>query len=134
MTTQKNLTIGITIIVISCFLLWSASLFQSYVYSRIHVSRDLLLTIFWLLPASASFLAYFRRARAPLLISLGYTLLLSVLMSLVHLIQGEIGVAIDFSGIDGLKVIGGVYFFISAVSIGAGGVVGALARPALKGR
>lgn len=121
-----------TIIVISCFLLWSASLFQSYVYSRVHVNRDVLLIIFWFLPASASFLAYFRRARTPLLISLGYILLLSGLLSLVHFIQGEMGIAIDFSGIAGLKVIGGVYFFISTVSIGIGGIAGFFARSLLE--
>ncbi|WP_347254440.1 hypothetical protein [Leminorella grimontii] len=128
MTTRKNVAFGVTIIVISGFLLWSSSLFQDYVYNRVHISRNILLTFFWLLPASASFLAYFRRARAPLLISLGYILLLSGLMSLIHLIQGEMGVAVDFSGVEGLKVVGWIYLFFSAVSIGIGGMAGTVAR------
>ena len=123
MTTKRAIGIGITIIIISSIFLWLSSLFHSYVYNRVHINRNGLLTCLWLLNSFSSYLLYFYNIRRRLLISILYILFLGVLMTLMHFIFWNETYS-DFSGIEGLKVISGVYFVISTVTICIGAGVG----------
>lgn len=123
MTTKKVISIGITIIIISSFFLWLSSLFHSYVYNRMQISRNGLLTCLWLLNSLSSYLLYFYSVRQRLLISILYVLFLGGLMTLIHFIFSNDKYS-DFSGIEGLKTISAVYFIISAITICIGAGVG----------
>ncbi|EGT0664575.1 hypothetical protein JAF83_004827 [Citrobacter werkmanii] len=123
MTARKAIGIGITIIIISSLFLWLSSLFHSYVYNRMHIDRNGLLTCLWLLNSFSSYLLYFYGVRQRLLISILYVLFLGGLMTLMHFIFWN-DTYNDFSGIEGLKVISGVYFIISAITICIGAGVG----------
>ncbi len=121
MTAKRAIGIGTTIIVISCVFLWLTSQLHSYVYNRIYINRNSLLTFLWLLNSFSSFLLYFHGVKQRLLISIVYVLFLGSIMTLMHFIFLSDKYS-DFSGVEGLKTISGVYFIIStiAISIGAG--------------
>ena len=121
MTAKRAIGIGTTIIVISCVFLWLTSQLHSYVYNRIYINRNSLLTFLWLLNSFSSFLLYFHGVKQRLLISIVYVLFLGSIMTLMHFIFSSDKYS-DFSGVEGLKAISGVYFIIStiAISIGAG--------------
>lgn len=123
MTTKRIIVIGITIIIISSVFLWLSSLIHSYVYNRMHINRNGLLTCLWLLNSFSSYLLYFYNIRGKLLISLLYILFWGGLMTLMHFIFWNETYG-DFSGIEGLKVISGVYFAISTITICIGVGVG----------
>lgn len=124
MTKRKIIGIGVTIILISCLFLWLSYLFHSYIYSRIGLSRNGILTFLWGLNFIPSFLLYYLCVKNRLTISIGYILLLSGLTAFSHFLSGKIGFMVDFSGISGLRVVCVIYFVISSMLIGIGGFLG----------
>jgi len=81
----------------------------------------------WGLNFIPSFLLYYFCVKNRLIISVGYILLLSGLMTLSHFLSGEIGFVVDFSGVSGLRVVCIIYFVISSIIIGVGGFLGGIA-------
>ncbi|EAA6444670.1 hypothetical protein BMS56_23885 [Salmonella enterica] len=124
MAGRKIIRIGVAIILISCFLLWVSSLFHSYMYSRLGLNRNSILTFLWELNFISSFLLYYFFIKNRLMISIGYILLLSGFTTFSHFLSGKIGFVVDFSGASGLKVVCVIYFVISSIIIGVGGFLG----------
>ncbi|TKV12331.1 hypothetical protein FDX19_05250 [Citrobacter sp. wls619] len=124
MTERKIIGIGVTVILISCFFLWVSSLFHSYMYSRLGLGRNGILTFLWGLNFIPSFLLYYLCVKNRLIISTGYILLLSGLMAFSHFLSEKIGFIVDFSGGSGLRVVCVIYFIISSILIGIGGFLG----------
>lgn len=98
--------------------------FNEYVYGRLGLSRNLILTILWLLPVIASFLVVYLSKKKRVFKGLSFILVLSVLGPLAHYLSGEFGATIDFAGLPGLKVTFQIYLVLSVLTAGLGTVVG----------
>ena len=116
--------IGFSLIIIFILMSELAVVFRDYVFSRLGLNRNLVLTLLWLLPAIASFVVvYFSRDRK-ILKGLSLIPLLSVLGPIIHFLFGKYGATIDFGGLEGLRVTFQIYFALSAITIVVGMVVG----------
>lgn len=117
-------------ILIATFILLSelTVVFKEYVYSRLGLSRNLILSVLWLLPIIASFVVVSLSQKRRVLNGLSLILVLSVLGPLVHFLSGQFGAVIDFSGLPGLKVTFPIYLVLSSLTIGVGTVVGMIVR------
>lgn len=102
--------------------------FREYVYDRLGLSRNLILSMLWLLPVIASFWATFFSERHGVLKSLSLIIVLGLLGPLAHLLAGYLGATIDFAGMSGLKVTVQVYLVLSSLTVGFGTVAGLLSK------
>jgi hypothetical protein len=122
----KTWWIGVSLIVTFILMGELAMLFREYLYSRLGLSRDLILSVLWLLPIIASFIVVYHSNKKKVLKGFSLIIVLSVLGPLVHFLSGQLGVTIDFSGFPGMKVTFQVYFILGVLTIGFGVVVGVL--------
>jgi len=106
-------------------------IFNEYFYHRLGLNRNLVLTLLWLLPVLASFLAVYFSEKGHFVTGLSYIPVLGFLGPTVHLLVSKLGVAVDFGGLTGLKVTLQVYFFLSTSTMVAGAVMGLLLRKRL---
>lgn len=102
--------------------------FKEYVYSRLGLNRNLILSVLWLLPIIASLAVVSLSKKRRVLRGLSLILVLSVLGPLVHFVSGQFGATIDFAGLPGLKVTFPIYLVLSTPTIGLGTVVGMLVK------
>lgn len=126
MNDAKAWWIGFTLIVAFVLISELTVLFREYVYSRLGLSRNLILTLLWLLPVIASFLVVYLSKKRRVLKGLSFVLVLSVFGPLAHFLSGQLGATIDFAGLSGLKVTFQIYFVLSMLTAGFGTVVGML--------
>ena len=118
--------IGFTLIVVFVLMGELTVVFREYVYSRLGLSRNLILSILWLLPIIASFMVVYLSKKRGWLKGLSLILVLGVCGPLAHFLSGQLGATIDFAGLSGLKVTFQVYLVLGALTIGFGAVLGTL--------
>jgi len=127
MNDVKAWWIGFGLIVIFVLMSELTIIFREYVYSRLGLSRNFILTMLWLLPVIASFLVVYLSKERRVLKGLSFILVLSVLGPVAHFLLGQLGgVAIDLSGMSGLRVTFQIYLVLSVITIGFGAAVGIL--------
>lgn len=105
-------------------------IFREYVYYRLGLSRNLILTMLWLFPVIASFLVVYFSKKKRVLKGLSFIFVLSVLGPLAHFLSGQLGATIDLAGLPGLRVTFQIYLVLSLLTIGFGVVVGMLFKRA----
>jgi hypothetical protein len=99
--------------------------FAEYVYGRLGLSRNFILSALWLLPSIASFTVVYLSKKRRVLKGLSLILVLAMLGPLIHFLAGQLGATIDLAGLPGLKVTFQIYLALGVLTIGFGAVVGA---------
>lgn len=118
----------ISVTIITAFVLMSELIviFREFVYVRMGLSRNLVLSLLWVMPVIAAFLTAFLSEKRRIVKALSLVLVLSVLGPVVHYITGELGAKVDFEGLPGLRVTIQIYFVLSFLTIGFGAILGIL--------
>lgn len=130
MSRVKAWLFGFLMIVIFVMVGEFVIIFKDYIFVRLGADRNFVLTILWLLPVFASFVAVFFPKRNGLIAGLSYIPILSVFGPIVHYICGQFGAKIDFGGLSGLRITFQIYLVLSVITIG----IGCIAGISLKGR
>ena len=121
---------GVLLILVFAILGELLMLFDDYVFHRIGVSRDLVLTVVWLLPAAATYVATRYSPTHKLAAGLSFLVIFPLTGAAMHYGIGALGGTVDFPGLSGAKVVFGLYFTIGSVLIVAGTFLGVwLSRP-----
>jgi hypothetical protein len=97
-----------------------------YVFHRLGVSRDALLLSLWVLPVLASFVATYYSKKHKLLSGLSFLVLVPLILSAAHYLNGELGGVVDFTGLSGAVVTLKVYFAIGSLLMIPGIALGLL--------
>lgn len=116
--------IGFILVITFIFLSEAIIVFKEYVYNRLWLDRNLVLTLLWILPALASFTAVYFSQDKKIILGLSYIPILSLLGPAVHFLVGQLGVTIDFRGLEGIKVTFQIYLILSVIIIGIGSIAG----------
>ncbi|MEW6429057.1 MAG: hypothetical protein AB1568_13595 [Thermodesulfobacteriota bacterium] len=116
----------IGLLIIAFFVLSSefVIIFNSYIFSRLGLNRNIILSLLWLLPAISSFIAAFFSSKNSLLLGLSYIPILSILGPIIHFFSGQLGATVDFGGISGLRITFPIYFVLSVITVGIGSLTG----------
>ena len=114
---MKAWTLGIFILVMSSALGELSLVFDDYVFHRIGIARNAFIWSSWLLPLVAAFLAARYSQAHKLLAGLSYLILLPLIGSIAHYINGELGGAVDFTGLPGAVATFKIYFGIGSIVV-----------------
>lgn len=98
--------------------------FNEYVYGRLGLNRNALISALWVLPICAAFLVSYFSNKKILLKASSLVVILSVLGPIAHFLSGQLGARIDFAGLSGLKATMPIYVVLSVLTIGVGTAVG----------
>lgn len=128
MNDTKAWWIGFFLIVFFILMSELIVVFREYVYSRLGLSRNLVLSLLWILPIISSFVVVSLSKKNRVLKGLSLIFILSFLGPLTHFITGQFGAVIDFSSLSGLKVTFSIYLVLSSLTIGFGTFVGMLVK------
>lgn len=115
---------AISILMLSLFIILGEAsvVFHEYVFHRIGMNRNVLLSVLWLVPLSAAyFLVLLSKSFAFWQLTLN-VIFISIVGSGVHYLISLLGVSVDLNGWAGLKVmfksylvLGGIVTFIGAL-------------------
>jgi hypothetical protein len=108
--------------------------FDSYIFHRLGISRNLLLTTLWLLPMAASFVASAFSQKHQLLAGLSFLLLFPLVGATAHYINGQLGGTVDFVGVPGAVETFKLYVAIGSVLMIIGTALGLAFSNKLKGQ
>lgn len=128
MNDAKAWWMGFALIVVFVFIGELTLAFKEYVFYRLGLNRDLILSAFWLLPVVASFLVVYLSKKGRTFKGLSLIPVLSVLGPLAHFLAGHLGATIDLAGLPGIKVTFPIYLVLSVITIGLGTILGALIK------
>ena len=104
--------------------------FDDYVFHRLGVDRNLTLSILWVLPLAAAYVAARYSPQYKLLAGLSYLLIFPLVGAAAHLVSGVLGATVDFKGLSGAWLVFGVDLAIGSLLIVAGTFLGVLlSRP-----
>lgn len=98
--------------------------FDGYVFHRTGISRNLLLTILWILPMAASFVASAYSQKHQLLAGLSFLPLFPLVGATAHYINGQLGGTVDFTGVSGAVETFKLYLGIGSVLMIIGTALG----------
>ena len=121
-------TFGCLIIVAFVFLSELTVVFHDYVFLRLGLRRDFVLTLLWFLPVVASFITSYYSRRYGAIFGLTYMLVLPVIGASGHYISGLLGGAVDFTGISGALVVFKIDFAIGGIAVITGTLAGVFLR------
>lgn len=104
--------------------------FDDYVFHRLGVDRNLTLSILWVLPLVAAYVAARYSPQHKLLAGLSYVLILPFVGAAAHFVSGVLGATVDFKGLSGARLVFGMDLAIGSLLIVTGTFVGVLlSRP-----
>lgn len=104
--------------------------FDDYVFHRLGVDRNLTLSILWVLPLVAAYVAARYSPQHKLLAGLSYLLILPFVGAAAHFVSGVLGTTVDFKGLSGARLVFGMDLAIGSLLIVTGTFVGVLlSRP-----
>ena len=98
--------------------------FHDYIFYRLGINRNILLTLLWSLPFFSAFIASYYSKKYKLFYGLSYILLLPLFGAFVHYINGELGGVIDFRGLSGAIVLFKIYLMVGSIIITIGTILG----------
>jgi hypothetical protein len=124
---NKGWLLGFILIVVFILLGEAIVIFYDYI-SLLGFSIDFALSILWLLPVIASFLAVFYSKNNGILKGFSLVVILSTLGPLTHLLCGYFGARIDMAGISGLRVTVPLDLVLGIPTVGLGVLVGFLVK------
>ena len=116
--------LGLSILIFFIVFSEMTVVFNEYIFHRLGINRNFLLTTLWFLPLVASFVAAYYSEKHKLIYGLSYIILLPLLGALIHYINGELGGVIDFRGVPAAVMTFKIYLVLGSVIITVGTILG----------
>jgi len=98
--------------------------FDEYVFYRLGIDRDLMFLFLWLAPAVSAYIATYYSNSYKLLSGLSFIIVFPAVGAFAHFINGELGGAVDFTGLNGAFALFKIYFSIGSILTVAGTLIG----------
>jgi hypothetical protein len=102
------------------------TVFNDYVFHRLGLNRNAVMTVLWVLPFFAAYFASRYSETHKVLTGLSFMLLFPLVGSVAHYINGELGGPVDFVGLSGAALIFKLYFAVGSILVIAGTLLGLL--------
>ena len=119
-------SLGFLIVLFSIILGEVSIAFNDYVFHRLGINRNILLILFWSLFLVGPLFAAYSARQHKLAIGLSYILIIPIMASIAHYINGMIGSTIDFKGWQGALTVLKIYFVAGSVLVVIGTFIGIL--------
>ena len=122
----KAWTLGVLLILAFAIVGELLVAFDDYVFHRLGVDRNLTLSILWVLPLVAAYVATRYSRQHKLLAGLSYLVILTFVGAAAHFASGLLGATVDFKGLSGARMVFGIDLAIGSLLIVTGTFVGVL--------
>lgn len=117
MITSKFQPMAISILILSLFIILGEAsvVFHDYVFHRIGIDRNVLLSFLWLAPLFAAYFLVILSKKFAFWQLMLNVIFIAIVGSGAHYLIGLLGFSVDFSGWAGLKVVFKIYFVLGGI-------------------
>ncbi len=119
---------GVVIIIIFSISIEAILYFHTYVYTRLGVSKNIIMILLWTVPMLVSLYIAYTAEKYNIVLGLSYIPVVIVSLLLFHYINGSIGGKIDLIGFAGLKALFPILLVASSIACGIGTFLGAVLK------
>lgn len=120
----KAWPIGVCLVIAFAILGELAAMFGDYVFHRLGLNRDIVLSALWILPLAAAYIATRYSPDRKLLAGLSFLLVVPLVGTLSHVVHGALGGTVDFEGLSGGRIVFGIYLVIGGLVVIVGTILG----------